>query len=83
MKYQEVATYFAVFSSYIGVFSVIFIIGFPSPTQKQLIDENILDYHTLPIFASISHLTRILGLIAAPLLVQFNINLNTLATKVV
>ena len=80
MKYQEVATYFAVFSSYIGAFSLIFIIGFPSPTQKQLICENILDYHTLPIFASISHLTRILGLIAAPLLVQSNINLNTLVT---
>ena len=80
MKYQEFPTYFAVFSSYIGAFTVVFIIGFPSPTQKQLIEENILDYHTLPIFASISHFTRILGLIAAPLLVELSINLNTLAT---
>ena len=30
-------------------------------------------------FASISHLTRIFGLITAPILVQFGINLNTLA----
>ena len=79
MKYQEFPAYFGVFSCYIGAFSVIFIIGFPSPTQKQLIDENLLDFQSLPIFASISHFTRILGLITAPLLVHLSINLNTVA----
>ena len=66
---KEAATYFAIASSYIGVFSISFIIGFYSPTQKQLIEENILNYKTVPIFASISFITRIIGLTAAPLLV--------------
>ncbi|KAI6649647.1 Solute carrier family 2, facilitated glucose transporter member 8 [Oopsacas minuta] len=75
MNLSNLPTYIAVFSSYIGAISTIFIVGFPSPTQKQLIDENILDYQTLPIFASISYITCILGLSSAPLLVQLGFNL--------
>ena len=78
MNFKEYRTYLAVFSCYIGAISIIFIMGFPSPTQKELINENILTYQTLPIFASISHLTRIIGLMVVPILVQFGINLKTL-----
>ena len=80
MGLEEAPTYFAIVSSYIGALSITFISGFPSPTQKQLIEEKILDYQTLPIFCSISHFTTTLGMIAVPLLVQLNINLKTLAT---
>ena len=80
MGLEEAPTYFAIVSSYIGESSITFIMGFPSPTQKQLIEEKIIDYQTLPIFSSISHYTTILGMIAVPLLVQLNINLKILAT---
>ena len=78
MHFKENRTYLAVFSCYIGAISIVFIMGFPSPTQKELIKENILTYQTLPIFASISHLTRIIGLMTAPILIQFGINIKTL-----
>ena len=78
MNFKEYRTYLAVFSCYIGATSIIFIVGFPSPTQKELINKNIITFQTLPIFASISHLTRIIGLMTAPILVQFGINLKTL-----
>ena len=80
MKLRECPTYFAVSSTYFGALTVVFVIGFPSPTQKQLLEENILTYELLPIFASISHLTRVIGLIAAPVLVQFGYNLKVVTT---
>ena len=80
MKSREFPTYFAALSTYTGGLTVAFIIGFASPTQKQLIDENILDNQTLPIFASICHFTKIIGIIAAPILIQMGLNLNALAT---
>ena len=67
MNFKEYRTYLAVFSCYIGATSIIFIVGFPSPTQKELINKNIITFQTLPIFASISHLTRIIGLMTAPI----------------
>ena len=73
MNLKEFPTYFGVFSGYIGVFSGMFIGGFPSPSQKQLIDEDILRYQYLPLFASGAHLTRSLGLIIAPILVQIGL----------
>ena len=72
MMFGELPTYFAAATCYIGIFSMIFIIGYPSPTQKQLVDDGLLDYYTLPIFASINHLTRTIALIMVPILVQFN-----------
>ena len=81
MNFKEYRTYLAVFSCYIGATSIIFIIGFTSPTQKELINENILTYQTLPIFASISHLTRIIGLMATPILIQFGISIQTLTAS--
>ena len=79
MNLKQIPTYFAAISCYIGSLTIGFVLGFPSSTQQELINEGILSYQTLPIFASISHLTRIFGLITAPILVQFGINLNTLA----
>ena len=79
MNLRDVPTYIAICSCYIGGITIPFTIGLPSPTQKQLLQENILSYHTLPIFASISHLTRILGMIITPFLVQLSINVNTIA----
>ena len=70
--FGELPTYFAACTCYFGLISAIFIIGYPSPTQKQLVDEGLLDYYTLPIFASINHLTRIFTLILISILVQFN-----------
>ena len=80
MILKESPTYFAVISCYIGSLTITFINGFPSPTQKELINENILNYQTLPIFASISQVTRIFGLMSAPILVQLGINLKILTT---
>ena len=59
MFFQNIGTYFAVFSCYIGTLAVAFIIGFPSPTQKEMLQEHLLDEHTLPVFASILLITRI------------------------
>ena len=78
MKYSEFPTYFAVFTSYTGVITNAFLIGYTSPTQKQLMEENILNYKTLPVFASFCHLTSILGKILAPILIQTGLNLNLL-----
>ncbi|KAI6650408.1 hypothetical protein LOD99_5845 [Oopsacas minuta] len=75
MSARNIPTYFAVFSCYIGIVALINIVGFSSPTQKQLIHENILNDQTLPIFASISHITRIFGGISATILTQFGFNL--------
>ena len=79
MNLKQIPTYFAAISCYIGSLTIGFVLGFPSSTQKELINEGIFSYQTLPMFASISHLTRIFGLLTAPILVQFGINLNTLA----
>ena len=78
MYFDNIGTYFAVLTSYIGAFTTIFIIGFPSPTQKELLQENILDYQTLPVFASISHATRVIGIIFTTILVEFGFNLKTI-----
>ena len=77
LKYCQ--TYFAVTSCYIGAFTIAWIAGFPSPTQKELINENILNNQTLPIYASVSYITSIIGMMAAPILVQFGIDLKILA----
>ena len=75
MNLREFPTYFSVATCYIGIFSIVFIVGYPSPTQKQLIDEGLLDYNSLPIFASLNNLTRILGLLIVPILIQCNISM--------
>ena len=79
MYFSNIPTYLAAFSCYIGALSIMFVIGFPSPTQKELLTENLLDYQTLPIFASISHITRIIGLMSG-LLVKIGVNLKTITT---
>ena len=76
MGLGEFHTYFAVITCYIGAFSVIFISGYSSPTLKQLEQEGILNYYTLPVFASIMHVTKILGLIILPCLAQTNISIS-------
>ena len=79
MDLKHSPTYFAVISCYIGSFTIAWIAGFPSPTQKELINEKILNYQTLPIYASVSYITSIIGMMTTPILVQFGINLKTLA----
>ena len=69
---------FVAITCYIGGYSAIFIIGYPSPTQKQLLQENILNYYTLPIFPSIIHIGKIIGLIIFPCLVQTNVSINVI-----
>ena len=78
MNLEQTPTYFAVITSYIGSLTFGFILGFPSPTQEELINEDILTYQTLPIFAAMFHLTKIIGLMTTPILVQFGIELKTL-----
>ena len=78
MYFDNIATYFAILPCYIGAFSIMFIFGFPSPIQKELQEENLLDSHTLPVFASISHITRIIGIIVTTILVEFRYNLKTI-----
>ena len=78
MYFDNIGTYFAVFSCYIGTVAIIFIVGFPSPTQKELLQEHILDTHTLPVFASISHITRIIGIIFTTVLVELGTHLKTI-----
>ena len=80
LNFKEFPTYFGVLSGYIGVLSAMFIGGFPSPSQKQLINEGILKYQYLPLFASVAHLTRSLGLIIAPILIQIGLDLKFIAT---
>lgn len=60
MNIKQIPMYFTAFSCYIGTFTVVWIIGFTSPTQKELINEDILDYQTLPIIASIPYFTNII-----------------------
>ena len=79
MILKETPTYFAASSCYIGSLTIGFMLGFPSPTHNELINEGILTYQTLPIFSSIPHLTSSIGFIATPILVQFGISLKTLA----
>ena len=78
MRFSEFPTYFAILTSCIGVSTIAFVTGFASPTQKQLREENILNYKTLPVFASICHFTKILGNIIAPILIQTGSNPNLL-----
>ena len=75
MYFDHIGTCFAVLPCYIGGLAATFILGFPSPTQKELLQENLLDQHTLPVFAAISHFTRVLGVILTTILVQFGYNL--------
>ena len=72
MAGNEHYTYFTVCSCYIGVFSISNQLAFTSPTQKELLDKNILDVYTLSIFASIGMATRMLATIILPMLLQFN-----------
>ena len=78
MGLRDFPTYFAVTTCYIGALSVIFITGYTSPTLKQLEQEGILNYYTLPVYASIIHVTKIIGLIILPCLVQTNISTNVI-----
>ena len=77
-KMKDFPTYFAVITCYIGAVSVIYINGFTSPTLDQLEHEGLLNYYTLPVFASIMHVTKIIGLILLPCLVQTNISINVI-----
>ena len=72
-------TYFAIFTCYIGVLHTVFILGFTSPTQKQLIQDGILSTNTLSLFASIPHISAILSIFLIPILVQFKFNLNIIS----
>ena len=74
----ELRLYFAVTACYIGAYLVIFIFGYPSPTQKQLMEEGILDNYTLPIFVSTPMITKLLGMVILPFLVQLNISINVI-----
>ena len=78
MRVNEFSTYFAAFTSYIGTFSVASHLGFTSPTQKELLEKNILSMYTLPIFASIGLLTRPIATLITSLLIQFNISINAI-----
>ena len=80
MNFKDFPTYVAVISSYIGVYSSMFILYFASPTQKQLIEEGILDFTTLPMFASLPYFTKVIGYITTPILLQFGINLKIIVT---
>ena len=77
MKLTEITTYFAVFTGYVGVIGIVFILGFSSPTQKQLIQEHIVSKSTISIFASVSHVGRFLGNFVMLSCYQLKINSNT------
>ena len=79
VKIRELPTYFSLLPGYIGAFTVAFLVGYPSPTQKQLLQEGILGYYSLPIFASIMYFTRIVGLVSLPCIMQTNISTNVIA----
>ena len=78
MRVSEFPTYFAAFTSYIGAFTISTHLGFTSPTQRELLEKNILTIYTLPIFATLGALTRVIGTLIAPILVQFNISFNVI-----
>ena len=46
---------------YYGILEVFFLAGYPSQTQKELIDNNILNAYTLPIFGSAPYIGNVLG----------------------
>ena len=76
MIIKEVPTYFAVFTCYIAILGHAFILGFASPTQKQLLEKKILNKDTLPLFASMSNFGLFLGTVMMFLCVQSKINSN-------
>ena len=78
---KEIPTYFAALTSYISIFGLMFILGYASPTQKQLIQEKIISeetYQFLSIFASISRLGSCLGIVGLFFGVQYKINSNVI-----
>ena len=79
VKVRELPTYFSVTLGYIGAITSMFFTGFPSPTQKQLLTEGYLSYYTLPIFAGIFYITRTVGLVSFPCIMQTNISTNAIA----
>ena len=72
LSFSQIAKYFAVITCYIGSYSVMFIIGYSSPTQRQLVQEGIIGYYSLPLYASIVYATRLLGYLIVPFMVQTN-----------
>ena len=72
VNFSQIHKYFAVITSYIGAYTVIFILGYSSPTQKQLVQEKVLGYYSLPLFAGIVYLTKLFGYLISPFLVQTN-----------
>ena len=75
---NELYTYFVACSCYIGIFSITCQLSFTSPTQKELLDRNILSDYTLPIFASIGLAARMIATLILPMLLQFNISINSI-----
>ena len=52
---------FSVTTCYYGNFCMFFLAGFPSPTQKELMDAKVLSEFTLPIFASAPYIGIVFG----------------------
>ena len=75
---KEIPTYFAALTSYISILGRVFSIGYPSPTQKQLIQEKIISEETLSIFASISMLGSCLSIVGTFFVLQYKINSNVI-----
>ena len=76
---SEFPTYFAAFTCYVAILEIVFIMGFISPTWKQLIEEEIISKEILSVYASISSLGLIVGFILMLFCLQCQINSNTLA----
>ena len=75
---SEIPTYFAASTCYVAILEIMFILGFISPTWKQLIEEEIISKEILSVYASISLVGMILGLILMLLCLQCQINSNVL-----
>ena len=76
MGVNELYTYISAFTCYFGAFTITSHLGFVSPTQKELIEENILTSSTLPIFASIGIAARMIATLILPVFIQFNVSIN-------
>ena len=76
---KEIPTYFAVFTCYVATLGATFIMGFASPTQKQLIQEKILNKGTLSLFASMTDIGLFLGTAVAFICTQSKLDSNTVA----
>ena len=75
---SEIPTYFAASTSYVAIFEIVFILGFISPTWKQLIEEEIISKEILSVFASISIVGLNIGNIVMLFCLQAQLNSNLL-----